>query len=99
SLPAPPSNKAEATKFPEVGYVGRDVEQIIRDLVEVAIAQTRERKRKDVQARAQLAAEERVLDALVGANSSAATRDSFRKKLRVGELNDKEIEVETQASG
>jgi len=75
------------------------VEQIIRDLVEVAIAQTRERKRKDVQARAQLAAEERVLDALVGANSSAATRDSFRKKLRAGELNTKEIEVETQSSG
>src|SRR5205807_8245967 len=67
--------------------------------VEVAIAQTRERKRKDVQARAQLAAEERVLDALVGANSSAATRDSFRKKLRAGELNDKEVEIETQSSG
>src|SRR4029434_8109781 len=85
--------------FTEVGYVGRDVEQIVRDLVEVAIAQVRERKRKDVQARAQLAAEERVLDALVGANSSATTRDSFRKKLRAGELNDKEIEIETQSSG
>src|SRR2546429_4924685 len=94
-----PFLKVEATKFTEVGYVGRDVEQIIRDLVEVAIAQTRERKRKDVQARAQLAAEERVLDALVGANASAATRDSFRKKLRAGELNDKEIEIETQSSG
>src|SRR6478752_1340248 len=91
--------KAEATKFTEVGYVGRDVEQIIRDLVEVAIVQVRERKRKDVQARAQLAAEDRVLDALVGPNSSAATRDSFRKKLRAGELNDKEIEIETQSSG
>src|ERR1700756_5302487 len=94
-----PFLKVEATKFTEVGYVGRDVEQIVRDLVEVAIAQVRERKRKDVQARAQLAAEERVLDALVGANSSAATRDSFRKKLRAGELNDKEIEIETQSSG
>src|SRR5579862_7666730 len=98
-LAGAPFIKVEATKFTEVGYVGRDVEQIVRDLVEVAIAQTRERKRKDVQARAQLAAEERVLDALVGANSSAATRDSFRKKLRAGELNDKEIEVETQSSG
>src|SRR6201992_2824010 len=94
-----PFLKVEASKFTEVGYVGRDVEQIVRDLVGVAIGQTRERKRKDVQARAQLAAEERVLDALVGANSSAATRDSFRKKLRAGELNDKEIEVETQSSG
>src|ERR1700683_1271139 len=98
-LAAAPFIKVEATKFTEVGYVGRDVEQIIRDLVEVAIAQTRERKRKDVQARAQLAAEDRVLDALVGANSSAAARDSFRKKLRAGELNDKEIEIETQSSG
>src|SRR3981189_2722674 len=94
-----PFIKVEATKFTEVGYVGRDVEQIIRDLVEVAIAQTRERKRKDVQARAQLAAEDRVLDALVGPGSGAATRDSFRKKLRAGELNDKEIEIETQSSG
>ncbi|MEH6951924.1 ATP-dependent protease ATPase subunit HslU [Nitrobacter sp. NHB1] len=94
-----PFIKVEATKFTEVGYVGRDVEQIVRDLVEVAIGQTRERKRKDVQARAQLAAEERVLDALVGANASAATRDSFRRKLRAGELNDKEIEIETQSSG
>src|SRR6201989_59213 len=98
-LAGAPFIKVEATKFTEVGYVGRDVEQIIRDLVEVAIIQGRERKRKDVQARAQLAAEERVLDALVGPNSSAATRDSFRKKLRAGELNDKEIEVETQSSG
>src|SRR6201990_648744 len=88
-LAGAPFIKVEATKFTEVGYVGRDVEQIIRDLVEVAISQPR----------AQLAAEERVLDALVGANSSAATRDSFRKKLRAGELNDKEIEIETQSSG
>ena len=98
-LAGAPFIKVEATKFTEVGYVGRDVEQIIRDLVEVAIAQTRERKRKDVQARAQLAAEDRVLDALVGASSSAATRNSFRRKLRAGELNDKEIEIETQSSG
>ena len=98
-LAAAPFIKVEATKFTEVGYVGRDVEQIVRDLVEVAIAQVRERKRKDVQARAQLAAEDRVLDALVGPASSPATRDSFRKKLRAGELNDKEIEVETQSSG
>ena len=98
-LAGAPFLKVEATKFTEVGYVGRDVEQIIRDLVEVAIVQVRERKRKDVAARAQLAAEERVLYALVGANSSAATRDSFRRKLRAGELNDKEIEIETQSSG
>jgi ATP-dependent HslUV protease ATP-binding subunit HslU len=98
-LAGAPFIKVEATKFTEVGYVGRDVEQIIRDLVEVAISQVRERKRKDVQARAQQAAEERVLDALVGPGSSAATRDSFRKKLRAGELNDKEIEIETQSSG
>jgi ATP-dependent HslUV protease ATP-binding subunit HslU len=98
-LAGAPFIKVEATKFTEVGYVGRDVEQIIRDLVEVAIAQVRERKRKDVQTRAQQAAEERVLDALVGVGSSAATRDSFRKKLRAGELNDKEIEIETQSSG
>jgi ATP-dependent HslUV protease ATP-binding subunit HslU len=94
-----PFIKVEATKFTEVGYVGRDVEQIIRDLVEVAIVQVRERKRKDVDARAQQAAEERVLDALVGPGSSPATRDSFRRKLRAGELNDKEIEIETQSSG
>lgn len=94
-----PFLKVEATKFTEVGYVGRDVEQIVRDLVEVAIAQVREKKRKDVQARAQLAAEERVLDALVGANASSTTRESFRKKLRGGELNDKEIEIETQGGG
>ncbi len=98
-LAGAPFIKVEATKFTEVGYVGRDVEQIIRDLVEVAILQTRERKRKDVAAKAQHAAEERVLDALVGPASSPATRESFRKKLRTGELNDKEIEIETQSSG
>src|SRR4030088_1718866 len=81
-LAGAPFIKVEATKFTEVGYVGRDVEQIVRDLVEIAIAQVRERKRKDVQARAQLAAEDRVLDALVGAHSSSATRESFRKKIR-----------------
>src|SRR5438105_4116826 len=96
-LAGAPFLKVEATKFTEVGYVGRDVEQIVRDLVEIGLALTRERKRKDVQARAQLAAEDRVLDALVGANSSATTRDSFRKKLRAGELNDKEVEIETQS--
>jgi ATP-dependent HslUV protease ATP-binding subunit HslU len=98
-LAGAPFIKVEATKFTEVGYVGRDVEQIIRDLVEVAISLTRERKRKDVQARAQLAAEDRVVDALVGATASAATKESFRKKLRAGELNDKEIEIEVASSG
>jgi ATP-dependent HslUV protease ATP-binding subunit HslU len=98
-LASAPFLKVEATKFTEVGYVGRDVEQIVRDLLEAAITQTRERKRKDVSARAHLAAEERVLDALVGAHASAATKEAFRKKLRAGELNDKEIEIEVQASG
>ncbi|OAI27615.1 ATP-dependent protease ATP-binding subunit HslU [Methylosinus sp. R-45379] len=94
-----PFLKIEATKFTEVGYVGRDVEQIVRDLVEVAILLVKERRRKDVEAKAQLAAEERVLDALVGPAASPATRDSFRKKLRAGELDDKEIEVELAQSG
>jgi ATP-dependent HslUV protease ATP-binding subunit HslU len=98
-LAGAPFLKVEATKFTEVGYVGRDVEQIVRDLVEIAIALTRERKRKDVQARAQQAAEDRVLDALVGANSSSSTKETFRRKLRAGELNDKEIEIEVQPSG
>src|SRR3954462_14353277 len=98
-LAGEPLIKVEATKFTEVGYVGRDVEQIIRDLVEVGIALTRERKRKDVQVRAEQAAEARVVDALVGANASASTKDAFRKKLRAGELNDKEIEIEVAASG
>ena len=89
-----PFLKVEATKFTEVGYVGRDVEQIIRDLVEVGINLVRAERRKAVVARAQLAAEERVLDALVGANASVATREAFRKKLRNDELNDKEIELE-----
>ena len=98
-LAGAPFLKVEATKFTEVGYVGRDVEQIVRDLVEIGIALTREKRRKDVQARAELAAEERVLDALVGPGSSPATRESFRRKLRAGELDDKEIEIEVQAGG
>jgi ATP-dependent HslUV protease ATP-binding subunit HslU len=98
-LAGAPFLKVEATKFTEVGYVGRDVEQIVRDLVEVAIIQTRERKRRDVHARAQLAAEERVVNALVGESASAATKEVFRRRLRAGELNDKEIEIEVQASG
>ncbi len=89
-----PFLKVEATKFTEVGYVGRDVEQIVRDLIEIGIALVKETKRKDVSARAQLAAEDRIVTALVGANASAATRDAFRRKLRAGEMEDKEIEVE-----
>jgi ATP-dependent HslUV protease ATP-binding subunit HslU len=98
-LAGAPFLKIEATKFTEVGYVGRDVEQIVRDLVEISIALTRDKKRKDVLAKAELAAEERVLDALVGPGSSPATRESFRKKLRAGELADKEIEIEVQSGG
>ncbi|MEA2935353.1 MAG: ATP-dependent HslUV protease ATP-binding subunit HslU, partial [Variibacter sp.] len=98
-LAGAPFLKVEATKFTEVGYVGRDVEQIVRDLVEIAIAQVRERRRKDVEARAHLAAEDRVVDALTGPAAGAATKDAFRKKLRAGEMNDKEIEIEVQQSG
>jgi ATP-dependent HslUV protease ATP-binding subunit HslU len=98
-LAGAPFLKVEATKFTEVGYVGRDVEQIVRDLVEIAIAQTRERKRKDVEAKARLAAEDRVVDALTGANASAATKESFRRKLRNDELDDKEIEIEVAQTG
>jgi len=98
-LAGAPFIKVEATKFTEVGYVGRDVEQIIRDLVEVGIGLVREKKRAEVQAKAHAGAEERVLDALVGATASPATRDSFRKKLRANELDDKEIEVEVADSG
>ncbi|WP_394691372.1 ATP-dependent protease ATPase subunit HslU [Hoeflea sp.] len=93
-LAGAPFIKVEATKFTEVGYVGRDVEQIIRDLVEVGIMLVRERKRGEVEAKARLNAEERVLDSLVGATASPATRESFRKKLRDGLLDDKEIEIE-----
>jgi ATP-dependent HslUV protease ATP-binding subunit HslU len=98
-LAGAPFLKVEATKFTEVGYVGRDVEQIVRDLVEIAIAQTREKKRKDVEAKAQLAAEDRVVDALTGPAASPATKESFRRRLRNGEMDDKEIEIEVQQSG
>ena len=92
-LAGAPFLKVEATKFTEVGYVGRDVESIVRDLVEVGIAMVRETRRREVRVRAEKAAEERVLDALVGENASPATREAFRKRLRNNELNDKEIEV------
>ena len=91
-----PFIKVEATRFTEVGYVGRDVEQIVRDLVEIAIAMERERKRKQVKAKAELKAEEKVLDALVGNKASVATRESFRKRLRNGDLDNNEIEIEVQ---
>jgi len=94
-----PFLKVEATKFTEVGYVGRDVEQIVRDLLEIGIAQVRERNRRGVEAQAEARAEERLLDALVGANASATTRESFRKKLRAGELDTKEIELEMRDQG
>ena len=93
-LAGAPFIKVEATKFTEVGYVGRDVDSIIRDLVEVALGLVKDVKRKDVRARAEKNAEERVLDALVGPGASPATRESFRKRLRTGELNDKEIEIQ-----
>jgi len=93
-----PFIKVEATKFTEVGYVGRDVEQIVRDLVEAGIVLLRDRRRGEVQATAHLNAEERVLDALVGTSSTPSTRESFRRKLRSNELDDKEIEVEVQAA-
>jgi len=93
-LAGAPFIKVEATKFTEVGYVGRDVDSIVRDLLEVALALVKDAKRKDVRARAEKNAEERVLDALVGPGSSPATRESFRKRLRTGELNDKEIEIQ-----
>ena len=89
-----PFLKVEATKFTEVGYVGRDVDQIVRDLVESGIAMTRAARRKDVEAQAQLNAERRVIEALVGANASETTREAFRRKLRSGELDDKEIEIQ-----
>ncbi|MEO8813515.1 MAG: ATP-dependent protease ATPase subunit HslU, partial [Caulobacteraceae bacterium] len=88
-----PFLKVEATKFTEVGYVGRDVDQIMRDLVEIALAMVRERRRAGVTAKADLAAEERLLDALVGPGAGPATREAFRKKLRAGELDDKEVEL------
>jgi ATP-dependent HslUV protease ATP-binding subunit HslU len=97
-LAGAPFLKVEATKFTEVGYVGRDVDQIVRDLVEVGIGLVREKKRKDVQAKAHLQAEERVLDALVGKAASPSTRESFRKRLHDGLLDDKEIEIEVTQS-
>jgi uncharacterized membrane protein len=93
-----PFLKVEATKFTEVGYVGRDVEQIVRDLVEAAIGMTKERLRKEVAAKAELRAEERVLNALVGDAASPETRNKFRKMLREGSLNEREIEVQVQDS-
>ena len=94
-----PFVKVEATRFTEVGYVGRDVEQIIRDLLEIAIAMEKVKKRKEVHAKALKLAEERVLDALVGNKASVATRESFRKRLRNGDLDDNEIEVPVNESG
>src|ERR1700726_1144056 len=88
-----PFIKVEATKFTEVGYVGRDVESIVRDLVEVSITMLREQNRKGVEAKAELAAEERLISALVGEGASADTRVKFRRMLRSGELEDKEIEI------
>jgi ATP-dependent HslUV protease ATP-binding subunit HslU len=94
-----PFLKVEATKFTEVGYVGRDVDQIMRDLVEQALAMVREKRRGAVRARAEAAAEERILDALVGPGSGPATRDSFRRKLRASELDDKEVELTLADTG
>ncbi|MDA7946396.1 MAG: ATP-dependent protease ATPase subunit HslU [Hyphomicrobiaceae bacterium] len=94
-----PFIKVEATKFTEVGYVGRDVEQIIRDLMEASVSLVREDKRKEVSAKAHLMAEERVLDALVGENAQKGTREAFRTKLRNGDLDDKEIEVQVADTG
>jgi len=91
-----PFIKVEATRFTEVGYVGRDVEQIVRDLIEIAIAMEREKKRKEVKAKAELKAEDKVLDALVGNKASVATKESFRKRLRNGDLDENEIEIEVQ---
>jgi ATP-dependent HslUV protease ATP-binding subunit HslU len=94
-----PFIKVEATKFTEVGYVGRDVDSIMRDLVEASIAMLRDQSRKDVQAKAELAAEERLVTALVGEGASADTRNKFRRMLRAGELEDKEVEVSVAEQG
>ena len=93
-----PFVKVEATKFTEVGYVGRDVEQIVRDLMEISISLIRDNKRKSVVSKAELSSEERVLDALVGEQASADTRQKFRKMLREGDLDDKKIEVDVMES-
>ncbi len=98
-LAAAPFIKVEATKFTEVGYVGRDVESIVRDLLEVAMVLVKDAKRKEFRAKAEKNAEERVLDALVGPGATATTRESFRKRLRDGELNDKEIEIQVSDAG
>ncbi len=98
-LAGAPFLKVEATKFTEVGYVGRDVDSIVRDLLDIGIQLVKEARRKEVRARAEKNAEERVLTALVGEGASPATRESFRKKLRANELNDKEIEVQVSESG
>ena len=98
-LAGAPFIKVEATKFTEVGYVGRDVDQIIRDLLEAGIGLVRDAKRKEVEAKAQLNAEERVVDALVGANANASTRDAFRRRLRAGELDDREVEIQVADTG
>jgi ATP-dependent HslUV protease ATP-binding subunit HslU len=94
-----PFLKVEATKFTEVGYVGRDVEQIVRDLVEVSISMVRDSRRKEVVARAELAAEERILDAVVGSGANPETRQKFRKMYREGSLDDKEVEMDVADSG
>ena len=94
-----PFVKVEATRFTEVGYVGRDVEQIVRDLIEIAISMEKVKKRKEVFAQAQKLAEEKVLDALVGKKASLATRESFRKRLRNGDLDNNEIEISVNDSG
>ena len=91
-----PFIKVEATKFTEVGYVGKDVEQIIRDLIEISIALVKEKKRKEVEVKSQLSSEERVLDTLVGKSATPATRESFRKRLRAGDLDDTVIEIAVQ---
>ena len=93
-----PFIKVEATKFTEIGYVGRDVEQMIRDLVEAGIGMVKAARRKDVEAQAHLNAEARVIDALVGQNASESTRETFRRKLRAGELDEREIEIQVADS-
>ncbi|HEX4080240.1 MAG TPA: ATP-dependent protease ATPase subunit HslU [Rhizomicrobium sp.] len=94
-----PFLKVEATKFTEVGYVGRDVEQIVRDLVEISLAQVRDRRRRDVETQAEARAEERIIDVLAGANASQGTRETMRKRLRAGELDEKDIEIEMRDAG
>jgi ATP-dependent HslUV protease ATP-binding subunit HslU len=94
-----PFIKVEATKFTEVGYVGRDVEQIVRDLVEISLGQLRDRRRRDVETQAEAHAEERILDALAGASASPGTRETMRKRLRAGELDDRDIEIEMRDAG